>query len=71
MANFWQKIFENGKIFGKMDFLLQNGNFLAIFISFHIFSILLHFLSLSIKTKVCSKGIKMRSQKAKYILWLL
>jgi len=54
-----------------MDFLLQNGNFLAILISFHIFSILLHFLSLSIKTKVCSKGIKMRSQKAKYILWLL
>jgi len=28
-SNFWQKIFENGNI----DFSLQNGKFLAIFIS--------------------------------------
>jgi len=33
MANFWQKIPENGNIFGNIDFSLQNGNFLAILIS--------------------------------------
>jgi len=33
MANVWQKIFENGNIFGNIDFSLQNGNFLAILIS--------------------------------------
>jgi len=31
MANFWQKIYENGKLFGSIDFALENGNFLAIF----------------------------------------
>jgi len=62
MANFWQKNFENGKFFGSKDFSLRKGNFLAILISFHIFSILLNILSLAIKTKVCLMGIKMRSQ---------
>jgi len=37
MANFWQKSFENGNIFGNMDVSLKNGNFLAVLISFHIF----------------------------------
>jgi len=27
MANFWHKNFENGTIFGNMDFSLQNGIF--------------------------------------------
>jgi len=33
MANFWHKIYENGKIFGNIDFSLENGNFLTILIS--------------------------------------
>jgi len=33
MANFWQKIFEIGNIFGNIYFSLQNGNFWAILIS--------------------------------------
>jgi len=58
MANFWQKIFENGNIFGNNDFLLQNGIFLAIFIlrffAIHIFFIVLNFLSLAIKKRSVS-----------------
>jgi len=33
MAIFWQKNFDNGHIFGNIDFSLQNGNFVAILIS--------------------------------------
>jgi len=44
MATYWQKNFENGNIFGSIDFSLQNGNFGAILISYifaiHIFSVL-------------------------------
>jgi len=27
---FWQKIFENGNIFGNIDISLKNGNFVTI-----------------------------------------
>jgi len=27
MANFWQKNYENGKMFRNLDFSLENGNF--------------------------------------------
>jgi len=33
LINFWQKIYENGKMFGNIYFSLQNGNFSAILIS--------------------------------------
>jgi len=33
MSKFWQKTFENGKIFGNIHFTLQSGKFLAILIS--------------------------------------
>jgi len=33
LPNFWQKIFENGNMFGNIDFSFKNGNFLAIWIS--------------------------------------
>jgi len=51
LSNFWQKCFENGNIFGNMNVSLQNGNFLGVLISFYIFSILLNFLSLTIRTR--------------------
>jgi len=33
MAYFWQKNYENGKIYVNIGFSLQNDNFLAILIS--------------------------------------
>ena len=54
LSNLWQKSFENGNIFGNMNVSLQNGNFLAVLISFYIFSIFLNFLSFTIRTRSIS-----------------
>jgi len=37
LSNLWQKILENGKIFGNMDFSSRNGNIDFISYFFHTF----------------------------------